>query len=90
MAVYTRIRQEHWLADKHEDGIVLLLEDESTWEVHPSDRLIAMRWLRMSGIIVEHTQTDGYPYLLNNIIEKETVRANYIGDVAIRKTSEVA
>ena len=90
MAFYTRTRQEHWLCDKHEDGIVLLLEDESMWEVHPSDRLIVLRWLRMSTILVEHTQKDGYPYLLRNTTDKETARANYLGDASTRKTSEVA
>jgi hypothetical protein len=80
MAVYTRSHEEHWLCDKHEDGIVLLLEDDSMWEVHPSDRLSAAHWLRMSTIVVEHTQEDHYPYLLRNAIEKKTARANYLGN----------
>ena len=88
MAVYTRSRQEHWLCDKHQDGIALLLEDESMWEVHPSDRLVAARWLRLSTVIVEHTQEDDYPYLLKNAIEKQTARANYLGDAATRQASE--
>jgi len=92
MVFYTRTRQEHWLCDKHEDGLVLLLEDESMWEIHPSDRLNVVRWLRMSTIIVEHSPKDvyPYPYLLTNNTEKETARANYLGDVAIRKKVEVA
>jgi len=81
MVFYTRTRQEHWLCDKHEDGVVLLLEDESMWEIHPSDRLNVVRWLRMSTIIiVEHSQKEGYRYLLTNTTEKETAHANYLGD----------
>jgi hypothetical protein len=92
MVFYTRTRQEHWLCDKHEDGLVLLLEDESMWEIHPSDRLNVVRWLRMSTIIVEDSPKDvyPYPYLLTNNTEKETARANYLGDVATRKKVEVA
>jgi len=88
MAVYTRNRQEHWLCDKHQDGIALLLEDESMWEVHPSDRLVAAHWLRLSTVIVERTQEHDYPYLLKNAIEKQTARANYLGDAASRQASE--
>jgi hypothetical protein len=92
MVFYTRTRQEHWLCDKHEDGLVLLLEDESMWEIQPSDRLNVVRWLRMSTIIVEHSpkDVDPYPYLLTNTTEKETARADYLGDVATRKKVEVA
>jgi hypothetical protein len=89
MAFYTRTREEHWLRDKHDFGIVVILEDKSMWEVHPSDRLTTSRWLRMSTIIVEHVQKDSYPYLLKNTTEQETVRANFLGDLARHKTSEV-
>jgi hypothetical protein len=89
MAFYSRTREEHWLRDKHDDGIVVILEDDSMWEVHSSDRLITSRWLRMSTIIVEHTQREGYPYLLKNTTERETVRANFLGDLAQQKPSEV-
>ena len=89
-AFYTKTRQEHWLRDKQEDGDVVILEDESLWEVQPSDRVITARWLRMSTIIVEHTQKDGYPYLLKNTTEGETARANYLGDVSSQGTSKVA
>ena len=61
MAVYTKTRQQHWLPDKHVDGVIVILQDESMWEVHPSDRGMTARWLRMSSIIVEHTQKEGYP-----------------------------
>lgn len=82
MASYTRSREQHWVRDKDRDGIVVVLEDRSMWEVHPSDRWMTARWLRMSTIIVEHTETEGYPYLLKNATEEETSRANYLGDLA--------
>jgi hypothetical protein len=78
MAFYTKIREEHWLRDKLEEGRIVVLEDESVWEVHPSDRLITKRWLRISTISVEHIQKDGYPYLLKNSTEGESARANYL------------
>jgi hypothetical protein len=90
MAFYARTRQEHWLRDKHDDGLVVILEDESMWEIHPSDRPLTARWLRMSTIVVEHTQKESYSYLLKNTTEQEMALANYLGDVAPEKTSEVA
>src|SRR5690242_17883798 len=50
MAFYTRTHEEHWLRDKLEEGRTLILDDESIWEVHPSDREMAQRWLRISTI----------------------------------------
>jgi hypothetical protein len=90
VAFYTRTREEHWLRDKHEDGIAVILEDESMWEIYPSDHVITSRWLRMSTIIVEHTQKESCPYLLKNSTERETARANFLGDLPRRKPTEVA
>jgi len=84
LAFYPRIREEHWLRDKFDEGRIVLLEDESMWEIHPADRLTAARWLRISTIAVEHTQEEGYPYRLTNSTEGETVRANYLGEFAPR------
>jgi hypothetical protein len=40
LAFYTRIHEEHWLRDKLEEGRIVILEDESIWEVHPWDRRV--------------------------------------------------
>ena len=91
MPFYPRAREEHWLRDKHEEGRIVILEDESAWEVHPSDRLVTACWLRMSTITVSHTQKEEYPYLLTNTMERETARAIYLGEsVPGKTTSEVA
>jgi hypothetical protein len=82
LAFYTRILEEHWLRDKLEEGRLVILEDESIWEVHPSDRQITRRWLRISTINVKHTEKEGYPYLLSNRTEGEYARANYLRDSA--------
>ena len=52
MAFDTRIHEEHWLFDKLEEGRIVILEDDSIWEVHPSDRQTTKRWLRISTINV--------------------------------------
>ena len=80
------------MRDKQEEGRILILEDESVWEVHPSDRDAAARWLRMSTIIVKGTQKEGSPYVLTNTTEGETARAFYLGASAPSKIiiSEVA
>lgn len=86
MAFYSRIREEHWLRDRLEHGRIVVLEDESMWEVHPSDRQTTERWLRISTITVKHTQQEGYPYLLSNSTEGEDARANYLGESARGKS----
>ena len=85
MAFYIRIHEEHWLRDRLEEGRVAILEDDSIWEVHPSDRLMTNRWLRISTILVKHTEKEGYPYLLSNTTERENARANYLGASAPQK-----
>ncbi len=79
MAVYTKIHEEHWLRDKLDAGRIVVLEDESIWEVHPSDRVVTRRWLRISTITVKHTQKEVFPYVLSNSTERENARANYLG-----------
>jgi len=58
MAFYTRIHGEHWLFDKLEEGRIVILEDDSIWEVHPSDWQITKHWLRISTITVKDTETE--------------------------------
>jgi hypothetical protein len=81
MVRYTRIREEHWLRDRHDDGSVVILEDESMWEIHPSDRPPTAHWLRGSTIMVSQIQKEADAYLLTNRTESETARANYVGQV---------
>lgn len=85
MAFYTKTHKDHWLRDKHDHGRIVILDDESMWEVHPSDQLTTARWLRISTIRVEYTEKGGFPYLLKNSTEGETARANYLGEVAPRE-----
>ena len=76
------------MRDKHDEGIVVILEDESMWEVHPSDRSMTAHWLRMSTIIVEPSpKEDRYAYLLKNTTEQQAARANYLGEVGERMPS---
>jgi len=91
MAFYTRTHEEHWLRDKLEEGRTLILEDESVWEVHPSDREITKRWLRISTITVKDTEKGSHPYHLSNRTEGEDARANYLRDSARKNvTGEAA
>lgn len=80
MSFYDRIRHEHWLRDKQEQGRALLLNDDSIWKVHPSDQSAAARWLRGSTITIERTEQEEHPYVLRNRTENEVARANYLGE----------
>ena len=79
MTFYERVRQEHWLRDKQDEGKSLVLDDDSIWEVDPRDQFLTRLWLRGSTILVEYTQRQDYPYLLRNRTEGEVARANYPG-----------
>lgn len=79
MSIYKRILEEHWLRDKQAEGVALILEDDSTWEIHPSDRSITARWLRGSTIYVEDKETNGHRYVLRNHTEGEAARATFLG-----------
>ncbi len=87
MAFYNSIHQDHWLREKLEEGRAVVLEDESVWEVHPSDRTRTERWLRMSTIRIKYTEEQGYPYLLSNTTEGENARENYLGASELRKAT---
>jgi len=86
MTIYTRTHEEHWLRDKQEEGRVMVLDDDSVWEIHPSDRPVAARWLRISTITIKPTQKEDYNYLLTNTTEGEAARANYLGKGMLGKT----
>ena len=90
MPHYLKFDEEHWLRDKQHDGKIIILEDESVWEVHPMDRAAAARWLRISTITVavKDTEKEEYRYVLTNTTEGETARANYLGAKTI--ASDVA
>jgi len=82
MPFYLRVHEEHWLRDKQEEGRIIVLEDDSVWQVHPADRQATARWLRISTIIVKDTEKrkEQYPYLLTNTTEGERARASYLGE----------
>lgn len=90
MDFYTRTHEEHWLSDKLDDGRIVILEDESAWEVHPSDRQKTNRWLRISTILVKHTEKESYPFILSNTTEGQDARANYLRDYARKGVSPEA
>jgi len=79
MTFYERIRLEHWILDKQDDGKKLILNDDSTWEVNPGDQSLTKRWLRGSTIMVDYTEKKDYPYVLRNQTEGKFARANFLG-----------
>jgi len=40
MTLYERIRQEHWLRDKQDEGKGLILNDDSVWEVDARNQFL--------------------------------------------------
>ncbi|MDI6854812.1 MAG: hypothetical protein QME75_14565 [Deltaproteobacteria bacterium] len=53
--------EKHWIADKSDDGSIIILEDGSVWQVDPVDRVDSMLWLPTEDIIIP----DSYDCLIN-------------------------
>ncbi len=81
----------HWLKDKYNDNVVLL-DDDTLWEISPGHRSAAARWIRFSTIRV-HLRIDRpteYCYVLTNSSYGEAVAAKALGtltDMQQRKSA---
>ena len=43
---------DHWIESVSADGRIVILEDDSVWEVDPADRVDSMLWLPTTEIVV--------------------------------------
>ena len=64
----------HWIEKKTSDGSIIILEDGSTWEIDPIDRIDTALWLVTENIIV--CEDDGV--LINTDSNAEKVGAKQI------------
>ena len=44
--------KEHWIKSKSNDGAIIILEDESVWEVNIVDRIHSILWIPTENVIV--------------------------------------
>lgn len=56
-------------------GELLMLSDESYWEVAPEDRGKARLWLSPSPLKISRKGHDEYDYILTDLLSSQTIRA---------------
>lgn len=61
------VNQELMLHTTLEQGAYVFLDDGSTWEVHPEDRVKAWRWQLGEKLLFEEGGKGLYPYRIKNI-----------------------
>ena len=55
------------IVDIHEDGLVVRLDDGSSWNVPVGDHTKSMCWYPTMRIVVEETGSSLYPFTLTNL-----------------------
>lgn len=78
--VYVAPGGGHWIDSVTDNGNIVILEDDSTWEISPLDRVDTSLWLSTSDIVVTDSNNPAYPYRLINKDDNETAEAKLISD----------
>ena len=76
--VYLGTSGGHWIDSVSDDGRIVVLEDDSTWEVSPLDRIDTALWLPVTDIVVTTSDNPLYPHLLVNKDDSETAEAKLL------------
>lgn len=76
MAQYIGIATGHWVSRKLEGGKIIVLNDNSTWEIASLDRIKTTLWLTTQRVDID-TRVGGY--ILINRDTGEQVAAKYLG-----------
>jgi hypothetical protein len=78
---YLGIGGGHWIKKNAERGKIIILEDNSMWEISSMDRIYTFLWLSFTNIrVILNDQTIGnYKYLLINTDDGEKAAAKYLG-----------
>ena len=79
---HSTIRADHYLKDKTEDGTIIILDDDSIWEIASIDRAETSIWLEENGIDVVKAEqpVDTFKYVLINVDDNgEKASAAYLG-----------
>lgn len=78
--IYPNTGMKHWVKEKKEMGSIIILEDNSVWEIFFMDKIKTGLWLPTNTVIVvQDLSNPQYDYLIINKSKNETARAKYIG-----------
>ena len=69
----------HWLKEVQRGGRVIILDDESIWEVAPSHAGDMCTWDLVSGIAISDGKDPTFPFRLINTGIDEGVDARHLG-----------
>ncbi|KPJ76561.1 MAG: hypothetical protein AMJ54_11135 [Deltaproteobacteria bacterium SG8_13] len=69
----------HWLKEVKKGGRVIILDDESIWEIAPSHAGDTCTWDLVSGIAVSAGKDSAFPFRLINTGIGESVDARHLG-----------
>ena len=69
----------HWLKEVQKGGRLIILDDESIWEISPSHTGDTVTWDLVSGISVSSGKDAAFPYRLINTGMGESVNARHLG-----------
>jgi hypothetical protein len=77
--IYGDVGGGHWINNKTDDGSIVVLEDDSIWQIADTDRLDTRLWLDTTDITVLENDEGFLPYLLVNTDDGEKAEAQYMG-----------
>jgi hypothetical protein len=77
--IYPSTGSGHWIKSVSDNGRIVVLEDDSVWEISELDRLDASLWLSNDEITVaDNPSNPFYPYKLINTDQGETAEAKLL------------
>jgi hypothetical protein len=75
---YSRLGTGHWVKKTMDNGIMVVLDDNSLWEVQASDVSTTATWTQGTPISVGVSKGD-YPYQLIDVSTSKAVVAKWVG-----------
>lgn len=74
---------KHWIDEVDRDGALVVLEDDSLWQVDDSDQTDTNLWLSTTDITVENDPhpTGDFKYILRDTEDHESAHAKYLGSL---------
>ena len=79
----------HWLKEVQKGGRVIVLDDESIWEIAPPHAGDICTWDLVSGIAVSNGEDPAFPFRLLNTGIGESVDARHLGRRPLEAASAI-
>lgn len=76
--VYAGTGSGHWIQNVLDNGAIIILEDNSKWQISPIDTVNTGIWLPVTNITVIENNGE-FPYRLINADDSETAEAKFLG-----------